>query len=176
MLSIKEVRSLGSSLSSREFGRQLGPFVLVQQPKEGGPELAQTAIAKPSDIERGVLSLLFMFEELSVATLPPLEGVDQLVVGRQPDCDLVIEGEKSVSKRHAVLAWDAEKNRCTVKDLGSTNGSFLNGSILGQRETPLRDGDIISFGEAQFWYLLTETLHQRLGNSTASRKVGARSG
>lgn len=176
MLSIKEVRSLGASLSSREFRRQLGPFVLVQQPREGGDDLAQTAVAKPEDISRGVLSLLFMFEELDVATLPPLQGVDALVVGRQADCDLVIEGEASVSKRHAVLQWDEAKARCTVKDLGSTNGTFLNGSGLGQRETPLRDGDILSFGEAQFWYLLTETLHQKIGNSTASRKLGAHSG
>lgn len=172
MLSIKEMRALATSLGSADLERQLGPFALIQRPeaepnpnetqKMGLPPSAQhTQMVRPGDITRGVLSLLFQFEDLEVTTLPPLKGVDELTVGRLPDCDLVID-HQSVSKRHAVLRWDAPSRRCSVRDLGSTNGTFLNESALGNRETTLRDGDIVSFGDVQFWFLLTETFHARL--------------
>ena len=73
----------------------------------------------------------------------------------------------SVSKRHATLTWDAEKKQCRLKDLGSTNGTFLNASSKVRGEVNLRDGDILSFGDVQFWYVLSETLHQRLQKSSA---------
>ncbi|HLL53614.1 MAG TPA: FHA domain-containing protein, partial [Myxococcaceae bacterium] len=105
MLSVQELRTLASSLSREKFRGQLGPFVLVQRPpKEAlGPpavpanasnpwgEPEGTAMARPKVIEQGILSLIFQFEELVVATLPPMGGVMDLTVGRLPDCDLVIE-------------------------------------------------------------------------------------
>ncbi|HLL55592.1 MAG TPA: FHA domain-containing protein, partial [Myxococcaceae bacterium] len=73
----------------------------------------------------------------------------------------------SVSKRHAVLVWDEDAQRCLVKDLGSTNGTYLNDRKL-TRDAVIRDGDIVSFGEAQFWYLLTDTLHAKLSRGGGS--------
>ena len=97
----------------------------------------------------------------SVANLPPLRGQDELSVGRQPDCDLVVN-HASVSKRHAVLRWNDARLSATVQDLGSTNGTFLNAGARLTKETPVNDSDIISFGEVQFWFLLTKTLHAKL--------------
>ncbi len=179
VLSVKEIRSLASSLSEAQFKKQMGPFALIQRPP---PEVEQkrsgyvgsTGKSHPEKMSQKVLSLLFEFEDLAVATLPPLAGIDQLSVGRQPDCDLVIE-DPSVSKRHALLKWNAESKRCSVADLRSTNGTFLNASTGVERETVLRDGDILSFGDAQFWYLLTETLYAKLSRRGAS-KLRSRSG
>jgi hypothetical protein len=171
MLTIKELRSMARSLPPPAFRRQIGPFALVQRPmKDGVPdaELATTQMAKPDDISKNSLSLLFEFEDLSVATLPPLQGVDELSVGRLPDCDLVLE-HPSVSKRHAVLKWNEKQQRCMVKDVGSTNGTFLNASSMIRGETNLRDGDIVSFGDVQFWFLLTDTLLTRLGGEQTQR-------
>lgn len=172
MLSIKEMRALAASLNAEKFKKQMGPFALIRRPmkedsltetqKMGLPSGAQhTAMARPENISRGILSLLFEFDTLEVSTLPPLRGADELTVGRLPDCDLVID-HKSVSKRHAVLRWDAPAKRCSVRDLGSTNGTFLNDAQISTRDCNLRDGDIISFGEIQFWFVMTETLHARL--------------
>jgi FHA domain len=164
VLSIQELRALGASLSIGAFRRQLGPFVLIQR----SPGLPSTAVLEPTRvasseaIERGMLTLLFEFDNLLITTLPPLDRVEELSVGRLPDCDLFID-DTSVSKRHAVLHWNESQGRCTVRDLGSTNGTFLNGQNLSTREVTLKDGDILSFGNVQFWYLLTETLHGRLG-------------
>jgi pSer/pThr/pTyr-binding forkhead associated (FHA) protein len=179
VLSVKEMRSLAGSLSLESFRKQLGPFALIQRPLTPDGQNyevpAATAMAKKADISQGVLGLLFEFEDLSVATLPPLTGVDELTVGRLPDCELVID-QPSVSKRHAVLRWNEEQKRCTLNDLGSTNGTYLNDCILVRRETMLRDGDILSFGDVQFWFLLTDTLHVKLGNKSGSHKLGAHSG
>lgn len=176
MLSIKEVRSLGARLSPDQFKKQLGPFVLVQRPPREEMQEETTRIARPQDIQVSMLSLIFEFEDLSVANLPPVQGATELTVGRLGDCDLAIEGDGSVSKRHAVLKWDETKKACSVQDLGSTNGTFLNGGAIAGREVALRDGDIISFGNAQFWFLLTDTLQGKLNTQSQARKLGSHSG
>jgi hypothetical protein len=180
VLSVKELRVLSSSLKPEAFRKQLGPFVLIQKPERGTApgetdkmglpmNVQRTAMVTPQKAQAGALALLFQFEELSVVTLPPLQGTDELSVGRQPDCDLVLD-HPSVSKMHAVLKWDASNKRCSVLDQGSTNGTFLNASIRVRKETLLRDGDIISFGEVQYWYLLTETLYLRFRDDLAKAK------
>ncbi len=179
MLTVKEIRTLATSLSEAQFHVQMGPFALIQRPPAGADgerlaTLAGTGKAHPENMSRNMLSLFFEFEDLVVATLPPLNGVDLLSVGRLPDCDLVID-DSSVSKRHAVLKWSADHQRCSVTDVGSTNGTFLNGASTVQGETVLRDGDILSFGDVQFWYLLTDTLYAKLSHAEAS-KLRSRSG
>ncbi|HZH03920.1 MAG TPA: FHA domain-containing protein [Myxococcaceae bacterium] len=169
MLSVKELRGLAGTLGSDLFVQQLGPFVLVQRPPPEEAERAgvnlsarmSTQMSDPEEISQGMVSLLFEFERLLVATLPPLQGVDALSVGRLPDNDLVLD-DPSVSKRHAVIRWRADKHRCTVTDQDSTNGTFINGVGRVRRETTLRDGDIVSFGEVQFWYWETPTLWTKL--------------
>lgn len=180
MLRVKDLEQFSKSLKPSEFRKQLGPFVLIQKPPEGAkpkkkpvlppPDLDEptnpwgeeaTSFARPDKMEQGTLSLLFQFDTLVVATLPPLQGVDELSVGRLPDCDLVIE-DGSVSKRHAVIRWDDQSRRASVTDLGSTNGTFVNAGQKQVGERTLKDGDIVSFGEVAFWFLLTESLHAKL--------------
>jgi phosphoserine phosphatase RsbU/P len=66
---------------------------------------------------------------------------ESLVVGRDPGCALVIEDPR-VSKRHAQLLWSDPG--WTLEDLGSKNGTTVNGAPAARAE--LRDGDAISFG------------------------------
>jgi FhaA, N-terminal domain/FHA domain len=63
-------------------------------------------------------------------------------IGRLPESTLTIE-DANVSRRHAEI----RPNRVgyMLVDLGSTNGTMVNGIRL-DGERPLRDGDIISFG------------------------------
>jgi len=180
MFSVKELRALASRLSLDEFRKQLGPFALVQAPPDQGPARTEamgsdrTVMARADQVSRGALALLFAFEDLIVATLPPVELVTELVVGRQADCDLRMD-DPSVSKRHASLRWDDPTGQCTLQDLGSTNGTFLNASSIQQRAVQLSDGDIVSFGEAQFWFFRTDSLFSRLG-AADSRSLRSRSG
>ncbi len=66
-------------------------------------------------------------------------------IGRHPMCDLRFDAQKDldVSARHAEIR--SAGGRHVLHDLGSTNGTFVNGRrIAGERE--LRDGDTIQFG------------------------------
>jgi diguanylate cyclase (GGDEF)-like protein len=66
----------------------------------------------------------------------------ELVIGRSVDCDLQIEDD-GISRRHARL-FRGVGGVMTVADLGSTNGTYLNGARV--TEHPLTDGDKIQVG------------------------------
>lgn len=164
---------MAATLPAAAFMKQLGPFVLIQRPPDAGTAKMAMRLAAGRTLltdrmpSSGGLSLLLQFDDLEVATLPPLEDGDSLTVGRLPDCELVID-DPSVSKRHAVVHWDDEHRRCTLKDLGSMNGTLINGAATTE-ESVLRDSDVIVFGDAQFLFLLTETLYAKVRGPRARR-------
>ena len=72
----------------------------------------------------------------------PLEGAE-LTVGRDASNPVSInDGE--VSRRHAKLTWKGAGY--VLEDLGSTNGTFVNGTRLSA-PLALKPGDAVSFGE-----------------------------
>jgi hypothetical protein len=73
------------------------------------------------------------------------EGVS--VVGRDTGLEISLAGESTVSRRHAELHRNGTS--LSVKDLGSTNGTFLNGVQLSG-EVPLVAGDTVQFGSVSF--------------------------
>ena len=87
-------------------------------------------------------------EPQEVATLTvdgrvvPLSS-DRVVIGRSRECDVRVE-DGNVSRRHAELSRDGGSD-WTVVDLGSTNGTEVNGRRITKR-TSLDDGDRIGIG------------------------------
>src|SRR5512138_2483867 len=71
----------------------------------------------------------------------PLEEGQEIVVGRSSDLDMVLV-EEMVSRRHARIAMKG--GAITIQDLGSTNGTFVNGEKI--RQTQLREGDRVLIG------------------------------
>lgn len=71
----------------------------------------------------------------------PLRWGREVVVGRSGDLDMVL-AEEMVSRRHALILPD--QNRLLIQDLGSTNGTFVNGQKVS--EAYLREGDTILIG------------------------------
>jgi ABC-type multidrug transport system ATPase subunit/pSer/pThr/pTyr-binding forkhead associated (FHA) protein len=67
-------------------------------------------------------------------------------IGRRPDNDIVVS-DLGVSKQHAELRQSAT-GRYQILDLGSHNGTFVNGTRVNQAE--LKDNDIIAIGHATF--------------------------
>jgi hypothetical protein len=100
----------------------------------------------------------------STAVAPVVTGVPRLVmdngdefavpegdtsVGREVGLGLSLVGESTVSRNHAVVTRSG--GTVTVKDLGSTNGTYVNGmKVSGQAD--LRPGDTVQFGSVRFRY------------------------
>ena len=71
-----------------------------------------------------------------------LEG-DQLNIGRDSTNEITIN-DAEVSRRHARLTFQGGKY--VLEDLGSTNGTFVNGQRLAGPRV-LKAGEVVSFGE-----------------------------
>ncbi len=77
-------------------------------------------------------------------------GEDPVVVGRLPECDVVLN-DPNVSRRHAELRRSGEG--VVVTDLGSTNGTRVNGVPV--RERQLASGDEITVGSSSLVFELS---------------------
>ena len=104
-----------------------------------------------------------------------LEEFETALIGRHKDCEVRIEGDKVISRRHCQLEW--EEPLLLLRDLGSHNGTLVNGVRYGGREkgtapsgdltrsgptVALQDGDRIRFGKT--------TLRLQIGAGEASRE------
>jgi pSer/pThr/pTyr-binding forkhead associated (FHA) protein len=82
---------------------------------------------------------------LSGALIPIPPG--ELLIGRDADCQLQLESA-FVSRHHCVLLRDGSLLR--IRDLGSKNGTFVNGHRVGSQATIVQHNDLVSVGEATF--------------------------
>ena len=71
----------------------------------------------------------------------------QFLIGRLPDCDLQLQS-KRVSRRHCVVAVD--DTHVTVHDLGSRNGTIVNGREVRGDTYPLWHRDELEIGRWKF--------------------------
>ena len=102
------------------------------------------APAAPDDAsDLPLLMVLYVREgtRLIGRVLPLDASIGEIFIGRTPDNALVLD-DGSVSRRHASLTHGDEG--WTLRDLGSTNGTFVNGVRV--REALLRDGDRLRVG------------------------------
>src|SRR5262249_3841686 len=74
------------------------------------------------------------------------EAQDRLRIGRLETLEVVLR-DASVSRQHAEVVWGG--HGWVVRDLGSSNGAFVNGARVSGDWT-LRARDILRCGSAQF--------------------------
>lgn len=76
---------------------------------------------------------------------------EQVSVGRFADNHVFIE-DREVSGRHALLNWDSKEWTWQVRDMGSMNGTRLNGNFISNaarrpaKHHPLSSDDILLLG------------------------------
>jgi len=75
-------------------------------------------------------------------------GQERVAIGRNPINDIVLN-EPVVSGEHAALQFGAKG--ATITDLGSTNGTLLNGERV--KKSPLQHNDVIAIGNHTLRYV-----------------------
>lgn len=95
-------------------------------------------------------------EPLFIAQSGPLEGQRwkieaDLILGRDATCDIVIP-MRQVSRQH--MRIHPTPNGIQIEDLGSKNGTYLNGLLL-QEPALLNDGDEVQVSLAQHFVFLS---------------------
>ena len=89
----------------------------------------------------------------------------RVLIGRSPDCDLVLPGDEvRVSRQHVRL--EKQDKGYQLVDLGSRNGTLLNSALITPNSThSLRAGDTIKMGSVE---VLVQSIES--GAGTAARK------
>src|SRR5437899_6928210 len=82
------------------------------------------------------------------------ESASLLRAGRLASLEIVLD-DSSVSRRHAEVRLG--EDGWYVRDLESTNGTYVNGVRIGAVEHPLRARDIVQFGKVAVMVELNET-------------------
>ena len=111
------------------------------------PSREAGVVTKPATVQMG---------RLVVVKSPELdEGLDfeldssQVTIGRGRQNDIALVHDEYASARHARV--EPRQDGVWVQDLGSTNGTFLNGMRL-ERPRRLTHGDIVRVGETDLRY------------------------
>ena len=76
---------------------------------------------------------------------------ERISIGRNRNSQIVINNN-TVSKEHAIIEFDEDYN-ATIKDLNSSNGTYVNGERLKYMPIKLKTGDIITFGKEKTEYI-----------------------
>ena len=122
---------------------------------KGGPDptIFVGGVSKPKEDGSEVLLVETKAAYIAI-TAGPRKGAqfsihgEKMLIGREPPVDLLVE-DKAASRRHAQVY---RKNaKWYLKDLGSTNGTYLDGPLRGS-ERILWDGDVFRIGEWEFTF------------------------
>ena len=137
--------------------RELGDAARTHARDEGyvfmGP--VEVVLNKDDDLRAGSFGLSARFKEgaggtqggsivLPDGTRTALPGTGSVTIGRAAECEIRLT-DTSVSRRHAQVKANGD-GTWTVTDLGSTNGTKVNGATINERK--LKDGDTISTGDS----------------------------
>jgi hypothetical protein len=129
---------------SAKSRRELAELVSDVRPVRGPRRLLLAAIEWISALDADIEAAWKRPRVPSLA-LPTADGA-HLIVGRAPGCECLL-ADDLVSRRHAALSRDG--GRWFLRDLGSTNGTRVNG-VRVIEDVEVRPGDRLSLGGAVY--------------------------
>src|SRR5262249_11494370 len=94
---------------------------------------------------------------------------DTFLVGRAPTAHLQLLDDAYFSRHHLLLEFNPP--RCYLRDLGSSNGTSVNGQKVA--ECFLRDGDVISGGKTRMRLSLVGAAPEPAAEAPAATDPGA---
>jgi len=134
-----------------DFAGTLGDEVegAATPPKTTSPEIAPApAPAAPELVESPMHAGFIVQHQGKLERIVAWQG-EQLVAGRSADCDVLL-GVDEVSRRHA--RFERVEDRFEVCDLGSVNGTFVNGRRVERQA--LRVGDVVQIEGFKLTFVL----------------------
>ncbi|MER7797155.1 DUF3662 and FHA domain-containing protein [Microbacterium sp. NPDC096154] len=142
----ERMRGLGSALvteldtmlrghASAQGYSLAGPLRISLQPDESVTTGTVTVESRSADGEVEWRAVV----DVNGRRVPLLKA--RTVIGRGSDADITVD-DPGTSRAHVEVLWDGE--RAMVRDMGSTNGSKLDGARVTQ--APLADGQTITIG------------------------------
>ncbi|MFO7548216.1 MAG: FhaA domain-containing protein [Acidimicrobiia bacterium] len=130
---------VAGSIAERGW-RTEGP---VRVELRGDESVARGSLACRSEVSPGVLTPWARLLGTGVFEV----GHNRAIVGRSDACDVVIPDPR-VSRRHAVV-WRRD-GHARIRDLGSSNGTAVDGLAVGPDPVDLEDGSVLSLGGVAF--------------------------
>ena len=105
-------------------------------------------LTKLSEEERGIVAKLSPKDGMLIVHRGPGKGsrfllTDTTMIGRSPESEIFLD-DVTVSRKHALISF-SQTGAFTIKDLGSLNGTYVNGQPVV--EVPLTAGDEIQIGK-----------------------------
>ncbi|MFH2055943.1 MAG: GGDEF domain-containing protein [bacterium] len=107
-----------------------------------------------AESQQGRASLVVLHGSQMGASFPLEE--QKLSIGRGVDCDIQVEDE-NVSRKHAEIFVEGDKY--SIRDLGSTNGTYVNSRRVA--EATLEDGDLVMLSSTVFKFLASSSIENR---------------
>jgi hypothetical protein len=132
-----------TGLASRNYSRCAAGGPSFEGPPVS-PLNAPTMDHQPPRVPLSQLALRFISGKYQGGEFPLGEN-KEIIVGRSSDLDMVLV-EDMVSRRHARIA--CSDSDITIEDLGSTNGTFVNGEKI--KRCDLKEGDRVLIGSSIF--------------------------
>jgi ABC-type multidrug transport system ATPase subunit/pSer/pThr/pTyr-binding forkhead associated (FHA) protein len=133
-------------------GREAGVTMLASA---HASRFSETVIISPHEDEAPRRRLQLVLDQYAVRDIP-IEG-SRLEFGRTEGAGKVCIENPSVSSQHAELVITA--SGAVLRDLQSTNGTFVNGQRIGERQ--LEDGDLLQFGACESHLFLYREARRR---------------
>lgn len=133
------------------------------KPPKGALEMNRTVLFEPA--QQAGRETSASSESLKLAVYPLVRSelsapaANLFTIGRI-DGNNFIMPDYAISKNHALI--EAKRGSYFIKDLGSTNGTYLNGARVRDKAVELHDRDIVSFARYEFSFLFPASLYESL--------------
>jgi hypothetical protein len=128
------VRTASKDLRLPQESFILAPSAAAEMRPEPSAEAGRLIVVRSPALDEG--------DEHAVNSAP-------LTIGRAPQNDLALADDEFASAKHARV--EPRRDGVWVEDIGSTNGTYLNGIRLA-RARKLTPGDVVRIGETEFRY------------------------
>src|SRR5258708_2359963 len=114
---------------------------------------------------------LFIASGSNVGQQIPVGAGQTVRVGRTSRSDYAFPNDSYLSGAHFEINCNA--GECAVRDMGSSNGTFVNGARIDQTAVAVKDGDQISAGEMTFLVQISSGALQSTAQALVTPAAGA---